>query len=75
MDSRVGVGSRVRRRFTNSDGEYQTECGVVVHIWSDPETGDDDAYIAFFGDRFPDGKPASKPFILRYFVSGLEVVE
>jgi hypothetical protein len=74
MNSRVCVGSRVRRTFQNSDGATQTECGVVVHIWNDPETGDDDAYIAFFGDHFPDGKPASKPYVLRYFVASLELV-
>lgn len=75
MSSHIRVGSRIRRRFEDRDGVMQTECGVVVHIWSDPETGDEDAYIAFFGNQFPDGKPASKPYILRYFVAGLELVD
>lgn len=75
MQSQVRIGSRVRRRFSNSDGAVETECGVVVHIWNDPETGDDDAYIAFFGSQFPVGKPTAKPYILRYFVAGLEVIE
>ncbi|MEZ6064228.1 MAG: hypothetical protein R3B90_00635 [Planctomycetaceae bacterium] len=75
MKPHIRVGTRVQRSFADSEGVLQTECGVVVHLWSDPETGDEDAYIAFFGDHFPNGKPASKPYILRYFVTGLEVVE
>lgn len=75
MDSQVRVGSRIRRTFENNDGGCQTECGVVVHVWTDPETGEEDAYIAFFGDQFPEGQPNSKPYILRYFVAGLEIVE
>ena len=75
MNYRVQVGSKVKRTYENGDGATETEVGVVVHIWRDSETGLDDAYIAFLGKNFPDGKPDVKPCILRYFLSGLELVD
>lgn len=71
MKKCIKVGDRVKRTF-ELDGKTVTEVGVVVHVWQDPETELEDAYIAFLGNEFPDGKPAEKPVILRYFVSGLE---
>ena len=75
VNSRVQVGSKVKRTYENGDGATETEVGVVVHIWRDSETGLDDAYIAFLGKNFPDGKPDVEPCILRYFLSGLELVD
>lgn len=75
MNRDLKVGSKVRRRFTSESDEDMTEVGVVVHLWMDPETELQDAWIAFFGEEFPKGKPAEKPVILRYFASGLEVIE
>ena len=76
MNTEIKIGSKIRRRFNcDDDGAFETEVGVVVHIWRDPETNLDDAYIAFFGQNFPEGVPDEKPYILRYFVGGLELVE
>ena len=72
MNSNVKVGSRVRRTYDDGD---ESEVGIVVHIWRDTATGLDDAYIAFFGENFPDGKPKTKPYVLRYFLSGLELID
>jgi hypothetical protein len=74
MKPPIKAGDRIKRTFV-LDGETVTEVGVVVHVWVDPETELEDAYIAFLGNEFPDGKPANKPVILRYFVSGLERFE
>ena len=74
MSSHFQVGSKVKRTFENDDGLPEAEVGIIVHIWRDTETGLDDAYVAFFGEDFPDGRPATKPYLLRYFLSGLELV-
>ena len=50
------------------------EVGVVVWTWRD-QHGDADAYVAFFGEAFPNGAPAERPYILRYCDSSLEVLE
>jgi hypothetical protein len=50
------------------------EYGVVVHCWLDEEIGGHDRYVAFFGSRQPVGKPASKPYILRYAAASLTIV-
>lgn len=50
------------------------EVGVVVWTWRD-EHGDADAYVAFFGEAFPDGAPAEPPYVLRYYESSLEALE
>lgn len=51
------------------------EVGIVVATWID-EHGHQDCYIAFYGETWPklDAKP-SKPYILRYYASGLRIVE
>jgi len=49
------------------------EVGVVVCGWEDPHGGYD-YYIAFFGDSFPKGSPDTKPYVLRYFETSLEIV-
>jgi len=48
------------------------EVGIIVWLWTDPDTGAEDAYVAFFGKRFPMNLPENKPYILRYFTSSLE---
>ena len=75
MSSSIRVGSWVKRRFENRDGLSTWELGMVIHIWPDPDTGDQDAYIAFFGDQLPVGKPQRKPYVLRYYVAGLELAQ
>ena len=74
MKRPIQIGDRVKRSF-ELNGEFTTEVGIVVHIWRDPETDLDDAYIAFFGNEFPNGKPIDKPVILRYFLDGLELFD
>lgn len=64
----VHVGQRVRLSDTR-------EVGVVIHLWIDPELGVEDAYVAFFGQEFPEGKPDQKPYVLRYFAGSLEPAE
>jgi hypothetical protein len=59
-------GQRVKHRGTG-------EVGIVVHAWADA-AGDTDAYVAFFGEEFPEGAPEAKPYVLRYFESSLEVL-
>jgi hypothetical protein len=51
------------------------ECGIVVWTWP-CEHADDipDHYVAFFGKKFPLGKPTKKPYILRYLATSLLAV-
>ncbi len=63
------VGQRVKYLGTGN-----TEVGVVVWVWDD-EFGDQEAYVAFLGASFPEEKPESPPYILRYYATSLEVIE
>ena len=49
------------------------EVGVMISLWYD-ENGDLDSYIAFVGDVMEDGRPVGVPYVLRYYVSSLELV-
>ena len=49
------------------------EVGVMISLWYD-ENGDLDSYIAFVGDVMGDGRPVGVPYVLRYYVSSLELV-
>ena len=49
------------------------EIGRIVSTWNDD--GATDCYVAFFGDSCPNGKPADKPYVLRYYTSSLERFE
>ncbi len=49
------------------------EYGIVVHCWLDDEISAYDCYVAFFGDEQPTGKPAEKPYVLRYASTSLTV--
>lgn len=72
MDCFLKPGTPVRR--TNI-GDEISEDGVVVHCWFDDEMGAHDCYVAFFGDAIPGGKPAVKPYVLRYASTSLVVIE
>jgi hypothetical protein len=61
------LGQKVKLKFTG-------EVGVVVWTWKD-EHGDDDTYVAFFGESFPTGEPTAVPGILHYFESSLEPLD
>jgi hypothetical protein len=49
------------------------ECGVVIHAWTDGETGATDCYVAFFGSEFPksDEPTNATPHVLRYAATSL----
>jgi len=71
------IGDRVIRENTFIQGindrdtfDLGTECGIVIHTWDD--NGIQDCYVAFFGDKFPVGKPETKPYILRYWAGSLK---
>jgi hypothetical protein len=51
------------------------EYGVIVHCWLDSEMDAHDCYVAFFGDQQPIGKPAKKPYVLRYLSTWLTVLD
>ena len=71
-DRYLAPGTRVRSdAIWNDDGHVRSEYGVIVHCWLDVELGIFDCYVAFFGASFPSGKPAEKPYILRYAAIGL----
>jgi hypothetical protein len=65
----IKIGQRVKYRGAGSD-----EVGVVVWAWPD-EYGDVDTYVAFFGASFPEGKPTSTPYVLRYYATSLELID
>jgi len=68
----LSAGTKVRY-----DGlvEGGPEFGVVVHCWMSEEIGGYDCYVAFFGSEFPSGTPRTKPYILRYAASSLNVIK
>ena len=71
-DRYLAPGTKVRRdAYWNNDEHLTSEFGIVVHCWFDEEMGMFDCYIAFFGEALPPGKPADKPYILRYAVLSL----
>jgi hypothetical protein len=43
--------------------EITSEYGVVVHCWKEQSPEFHDCYVAFFGDAFPNGKPAETPYV------------
>ena len=70
----LAPGTRVRLdNLVDAAGARTPEFGVVVHCWLDPEIAAFDCYVAFFGDRFPDGPPPEKPYVLRYAATSLTV--
>lgn len=65
-------GTRVR-----FDGlsEGEPEYGVVIHCWYNDEIYGHDCYVAFFGESWPVNEPEEKPYVLRYAVVSLNVIE
>ncbi|MBV9883772.1 MAG: hypothetical protein JO276_12260 [Sphingomonadaceae bacterium] len=72
MDAYLPSGTKVRLDSLAEDGP---EVGVVVHCWLSEEIGAYDCYVAFFGSDFPSGEPGERPYILRYAVTSLVVVD
>lgn len=72
QDRHLTVGTRVK--LDHSEQHRQSEFGVVIHCWFDDEIQSYDCYVAFFGDQFPNGKPGSAPYVLRYASKSLVVL-
>lgn len=64
-------GTKVRRSLP---GQYE-EVGVVVHSWYNEELQAWDYYVAFFGDKYPVGKPDKIPYVLCYLEGSVEPLE
>lgn len=63
--------------FVERDYDQTTkEVGIVVAAWPITERGDQDCYVAFYGEKWPklDSQPET-PYILRYYASGLRLVQ
>ncbi len=69
-DSYLSPGTKIRY-----DGGPVPEFGVVVHCWFDQDIHAYDCYVAFFGDQFPEAKPAHLPYVLRYASMFLAVID
>ena len=69
------IGRKVMGLLTMEDDTEMPEYGVIVHAWWDDEFQAIDCYVAFFGLEVPVGKPAEKPYVLRYFLSSLTFVD
>jgi hypothetical protein len=70
-DRYLQPGTKVRL----NGSEEGPECGIVIACWKDDEIKAWDCYVGFFGTSFPKGKPAEKPYVLRYAVLSLDVIE
>ncbi len=64
---KLQVGQKVKLKSTH-------EVGVIIWIWENKQ-GDDDTYVAFFGEKFPEKEPEKKPYVLHYYASSLVPVE
>lgn len=72
------IGKKVKRTFILSQGyEEKTavEFGVIVYAWWDDFMQEIDCYIAFHGETFLQGVPEEKPYVLRYYLFGLEFID
>ena len=74
-DRFLNPGTKVRLDSLVDDNEQVvSEFGIVVACWDDTEIGGYDCYVAFFGSKFPDGKPAEKPYLVRFAATSLKTV-
>lgn len=72
------VGKKVVREFQLQQGDEvrnAKEVGVIVYAWWDRNMELIDCYIAFHGETFLKGVPTIKPYVLRYFLDGLEIID
>lgn len=61
------MGQKVKLKSTQ-------EVGIILCIWEN-EQGDADTYVAFFGEKFPEGEPEKKPYVLHSYESSLVSME
>ena len=66
-DIYLSPGTKVVHESVNGILEY----GVIVYCWISAVIKAYDCYVAFFGEKMPDGEPDGKPYILRYAVTSL----
>jgi len=74
-ENEIKVGSRVRFRSDDGFGNEKVEVGVVIHICLSDNECDYDAYVAFFGESFPGRAPKERPYVLRYYMDSLELID
>jgi hypothetical protein len=68
-------GTKVRLdSLVNDNDEVVSEFGIVVACWDEKKICGYDCYVAFFGAGLPDGKPAEKPYVLRFAATSLKTV-
>ena len=70
-DAFLAPGTRVRFDGLVDGGP---EFGVVVHCWFNDDIASYDCHVAFYGQAFPVGAPAQKPYVLRYASVSLVVI-
>ncbi|XAM00889.1 hypothetical protein OT109_05785 [Phycisphaeraceae bacterium D3-23] len=71
IDRALLPGDRVQLRTSDNESEV----GIVLCCWIDEMLQVQDNYVAVFGPSFPHGKPASKPYVLRYLSSSLTLID
>lgn len=72
------IGKKVKRTFILSQGDEEKiaiEVGIIVYSWWDEMMQEIDCYIAFHGETFLQGVPKEKPYVLRYYLFGLEIID
>ena len=69
------IGQKVTLVTETSTTETSVEVGVIVWIWEDEEYGFPDAYVALFGESFPENQPTKMPGIYRYALASLRPYE
>jgi len=74
-DRFIPPGSRVRLdSLVDENDQPISEYGVVVHCWFEKEMRMFDCCVAFFGEKFPEGKPTGEIYLLQYASAALTVL-
>jgi len=75
-DRFLAPGTKVRLSILVDRSDYlEPDFGVVVHCWRAKLRDKFDCYVAFFGERFPNGEPPEELYLLRHAASSLAVAE
>lgn len=77
VDRYLSPGTKVRYDCLWNGVTPSSEYGVVVHCWPSEDLGGlHDCIVAFFGNSPPPvGQPEDKPYVLRYAVVSLTILE
>ena len=69
-------GTLVRLSITVNDRDkLEPEYGVVIHCWTDTGGGKFDCLVAFWGETFPQDRPAENPYLCTYAATSLARVD